>query len=308
MVWSWSVRIGAVVYGLLILTVFQDVLKGCVGNRVQGDRFRAGPVNTDAVIGAAEIDHRHAGSICLFFKFRVIQQRADEPARVPADLPGLLSVIRSVITVELGHGLVVLRHVFEPGHVAPAAETPEMERDPVVHAVEDLDLFRIRMDDHALFVIRVRNGIIKPVVRNVIVIADAWYRHRFKRLKRVFGERPERRSVQRGKHAFSGTGPVLEILLDKLQDAFPYIMVQSVKAVIQLAFQPFKEPGLKPADTGFHGWFVLGLTDPCRHDRYLVVSGQRHVRLIELRVVKARMDNSGLTIIRHEDPWKAAIP
>ena len=121
-------------------------------------------------------------------------------------------------------------------------------------------------------------------------------------------ERPERRSIQRGKHAFPGTRPVLEILFDKFQDTFPYIVVQSVKAVIQLTFQPFKEPGLKPADAGFHRRFVFWFADPCRYDRYLVVSGQRHVCLIEFRVVKARMDDGGLTVIRHEDPWEAAIP
>lgn len=83
MVWSWGVRIrGTLVNGLLILTIFQDILKGCIVDGFQGNRFFASPINPIATIGSAEVNDCHTGLIGLFFEISRIEKLINKLAGI----------------------------------------------------------------------------------------------------------------------------------------------------------------------------------------------------------------------------------
>lgn len=62
MAWSWGVRIrGALVNGVLILTIFQDILKCCIVDRFKSNCFCTRSVNPVATVGSAKVNYSNTG-------------------------------------------------------------------------------------------------------------------------------------------------------------------------------------------------------------------------------------------------------
>ena len=101
MVWSWGVRIrGALVNGLLILTIFQDILKCCIVDGFQSNRFCTRPVNPVATVGSAKVNDCHTGLIGLFFEISRIEKLVNKLVGIVAYSGRFLAVIGSVEVIE----------------------------------------------------------------------------------------------------------------------------------------------------------------------------------------------------------------
>ena len=53
---------------------------------------------------------------------------------------------------------------------------------------------------------------------------------------------------------------------------------------------------------------ILRLGYPCRNDRDTIVPGQLSVSMVNLRIVKAGVNNGGFAVVRHENARTSAIP
>lgn len=118
MVWSWGVRIrGALVNRLLILTIFQDILKCCIVNGFQGNRFCTSPVNPVATVGSAEVNDCHTGLISLFFEINRIKKPVNKLVGIVTYSGCFLAVIGSVKVIEFHNSLMVFQHMLRSGNI-----------------------------------------------------------------------------------------------------------------------------------------------------------------------------------------------
>lgn len=132
MVWSWRVRIrGALVNGLLILTIFQDILKCCIVNGFQGNRFCTSPVNPVTTVGSAEVNNCHTRLIGLFFEINRIEKLINKPVGIVTYSGCFLAVIGSVEVIKFHNSLMVFRHMLRSGNITLSGITSAMKCNPV---------------------------------------------------------------------------------------------------------------------------------------------------------------------------------
>ena len=101
MVWSWGVRIrGALVNGVLILTIFQDILKCCIVDGFKSNCFCTRPVNPVATVGSAKVNDSNTGLIGLFFEISRIEKFVNKLVGIVTYSSCFLAVIDSVEVIE----------------------------------------------------------------------------------------------------------------------------------------------------------------------------------------------------------------
>lgn len=132
MVWSWGVRIrGALVNRLLILTIFQDILKCCIVDGFQSNRFCTRPVNPVTTVGSAEVNDFHTGLISLFFEISRIEKLVNKLVGIVTYSGCFLAVIGSVEVIEFHNSLMVFRHMLRSGNIAFSGIMSAMKCNPV---------------------------------------------------------------------------------------------------------------------------------------------------------------------------------
>ena len=93
--------------------------------------------------------------------------------------------------------------MFRFRDIAFSGKMSAVDGNTITNAVENLYLFRIRMDNNTLPVIAVRNGIIKTIIGDMIIIRNLTYKDSGKGIKPVFWQRVQCRFVQSKEIALS---------------------------------------------------------------------------------------------------------
>ena len=153
MVWSWGVRIrGALVNGLLILTIFQDILKCCIVDGFQSNRFCTRPVNPVATVGSAEVNNCHTGLIDLFFEINRIEKLINKPVGIVTYSGCFLAVIGSVEVIEFHNSLMVFRHMLRSGNITFSGIMSAMKCNSVSDRIVHFDFLGISVYDNTLII------------------------------------------------------------------------------------------------------------------------------------------------------------